>query len=40
MDAKKLVEGVPATIKEGAAKDEAEAIKEKLEEAGGSVELQ
>ena len=39
MDAK-LVEGVPATIKEGAAKDEAEAIKEKLEEAGGSVELQ
>ena len=40
MDAKKLVEGVPATVKEGVAKDEAEAIKEKLEEAGGSVELQ
>ncbi len=40
MDAKKLVEGVPATIKEGAAKDEAEAIKEKLEAAGGTVELQ
>ena len=40
MDAKKLVEGVPATGKEGAAKDEAEAIKEKLEEAGATVELQ
>jgi len=40
MDAKKLVEGVPATVKEGAAKDEAEAIKEKLEEAGATVELQ
>ena len=40
MDAKKLVEGVPDTIREGVAKDEAEAIKEKLEEAGGSVELQ
>ncbi len=40
MDAKKLVEGVPATIKEGAPKDEADAIKEKLEAAGGTVELQ
>ena len=40
MDAKKLVEGVPATVKEGAAKDEAESIKEKLEEAGATVELQ
>mgnify|MGYP001318592308 FL=1 len=40
MDAKKLVEGVPATIKEGADKDEANAIKEKLEEAGATVELQ
>ncbi|MBA60829.1 MAG: 50S ribosomal protein L7/L12 [Planctomycetaceae bacterium] len=40
MDAKKLVEGVPATVKEGASKEEAEAIKEKLEEAGATVELQ
>ena len=40
MDAKKLVEGVPATGKEGADKDEANAIKEKLEEAGATVELQ
>ncbi len=40
MDAKKLVEGVPATVKEGIAKDEAEAVKEKLEEAGATVELQ
>ncbi len=40
MDAKKLVEGVPATVKEGVAKDEAEAVKEKLEEAGATVELQ
>ena len=40
MDAKKLVEGVPATVKEGVAKDEAEAVKEKLEEAGAIVELQ
>ena len=40
MDAKKLVEGVPATVKEGATKDEAESIKEKLEEAGATVELQ
>ena len=40
MDAKKLVEGVPATVKEGADKDEANAIKEKLEEAGAPVELQ
>ena len=39
MEAKKLVEGVPATIKEGAPKDEAEKIKAELEEAGGSVEL-
>jgi large subunit ribosomal protein L7/L12 len=40
MDAVKLVEGVPATVKEGADKDEANAIKEKLEEAGATVELQ
>jgi large subunit ribosomal protein L7/L12 len=39
MDAKKLVEAVPATIKQAAPKDEAEKIKKELEEAGGSVEL-
>jgi large subunit ribosomal protein L7/L12 len=39
MDSKKLVEGVPATIKEGVDKAEAEEIKGKLEEAGGTVEL-
>ena len=38
-DAKKLVESAPASLKEGASKDEAEEMKKKLEEAGGSVEL-
>ncbi len=38
-DAKDTVEGAPATIKEGASKDEAEEIKKQLEEAGASVEL-
>lgn len=38
-DAKDLVDKAPAMIKEGAAKDEAEEIKKKIEEAGGSVEL-
>jgi large subunit ribosomal protein L7/L12 len=38
-EAKEMVEGAPSTIKEGAAKDEAEEIKTKLEEAGASVEL-
>ena len=38
-DAKDLVEGAPKAIKEGASKDEAEAIKKQLEEAGASVEL-
>ena len=38
-DAKKLVEGAPATLKEGVAKDEAEEMKKKLEEAGAKVEL-
>lgn len=38
-DAKDLVEGVPAAIKEGVDKDEAEKIKEALEAAGASVEL-
>ncbi|MGN6136477.1 MAG: 50S ribosomal protein L7/L12 [Aureliella sp.] len=39
MDAKKLVEGVPAKIKEGASKDDANKIKKELEEAGATVEL-
>ena len=38
-EAKDLVEGVPAPIKEGASKDEAEEMKKQLEEAGGTVEL-
>ena len=38
-DAKELVDGAPATIKEGVPKDEAESIKAALEEAGASVEL-
>ena len=39
MEAKKLVEAVPATIKEAAPTEEAEKIKADLEEAGASVEL-
>jgi len=38
-EAKDMVEGVPATVKEGASKDEAEAIKKQLTEAGATVEL-
>jgi large subunit ribosomal protein L7/L12 len=38
-EAKDLVEGVPGTVKEAAAKDEAEEIKKKLEEVGATVEL-
>ena len=38
-DAKDLVEGAPKPIKEGASKDEAEAVKKQLEEAGATVEL-
>ena len=38
-DAKDMVEGVPATIKEGASKAEAEDVKKQLEEAGAAVEL-
>lgn len=38
-DAKALVEGVPAKIKEGANKDDAEAIKAQLEGVGAKVEL-
>ena len=38
-EAKDMVEGVPSTVKEGAAKAEAEEVKKQLEEAGASVEL-
>ena len=38
-EAKDLVEGVPGTVKEAAAKAEAEEIKKKLEDVGASVEL-
>ncbi|MDW3193599.1 MAG: 50S ribosomal protein L7/L12 [Cytophagales bacterium] len=38
-DAKELVDGAPKPVKEGVAKDEAEAIKKQLEEAGAEVEL-
>ena len=39
MDAKKLVESAPATIKEGVSKEDAEKIKKEITEAGGTVEL-
>ncbi len=38
-EAKELVEGAPASVLEGASKDDAEAAKAKIEEAGGAVEL-
>ncbi|WP_260482325.1 50S ribosomal protein L7/L12 [Sphingomicrobium flavum] len=38
-EAKALVEGAPKALKEGASKAEAEEIKAKIEEAGGTVEL-
>ncbi|MBR6356173.1 MAG: 50S ribosomal protein L7/L12 [Alphaproteobacteria bacterium] len=38
-EAKDLVEGAPKTVKEGAPKEEADAIKAKLEAAGAKVEL-
>ena len=38
-EAKDLVDGAPKTVKEGCAKGEAEEIKAKIEEAGGSCEL-
>jgi len=38
-EAKEMVEGVPATVKEGASKDDAEEVKKQLEEAGATVEL-
>lgn len=39
-EAKDLVEGAPKTVKEGVAKEEAENMKKKLEEAGATVEIQ
>ena len=39
MEAKKMVEGCPATLKEGASKEECDKIKADVEAAGGSVEL-
>ena len=39
-EAKDLVEGAPKTVKEGAAKEEAEEIKAKFEEVGATIELQ
>lgn len=38
-EAKDLVDGAPKVIKEGVSKDDAEALKKKLEEAGGTVAL-
>ena len=38
-EAKELVDGAPKAVKEGASKDDAEAVKAKLEEAGAKVEL-
>ena len=38
-EAKELVDGAPKTLKEGVAKEEAEEIKKKVEEAGAKVEL-
>ena len=37
--AKEFVDGAPKAIKEGVTKDEAEALKKSLEEAGASVEI-
>ena len=38
-EAKAIVDGAPATVKEKVKKDEAEALKKTLEEAGATVEL-
>ena len=38
-EAKELVDSAPKEVKEGVAKDEAEALKKQLEEAGAEVEL-
>lgn len=38
-EAKDLVEGCPKPVKEGVSKEEADSIKKKLEEAGGTIEV-
>ncbi len=38
-EAKDLVEGAPAPVKEGASKEEADSVKKDLEEAGATVEV-
>lgn len=38
-EAKDMVEGVPATVKEGVSKDEAADLKKQLEEAGAEVDV-
>ena len=38
-EAKDLVDGAPKTVKEGASKEDAEALKAKFEEAGATIEL-
>lgn len=38
-EAKGMVEGCPANVKEGVSKDEAEDVKKQLEEAGAAVEV-
>ena len=38
-EAKDLVDGAPAVLKAGMKKDEAEALKKKIEDAGGKVNL-
>lgn len=38
-EAKEMVDGAPATLKEGVSKDEAEGLKKSLEEAGAEVEV-
>jgi large subunit ribosomal protein L7/L12 len=38
-EAKDLVEGAPATVKEGVSKDDADSMKTKLTEAGATVEI-
>jgi large subunit ribosomal protein L7/L12 len=38
-EAKTMVESAPATVKEGASKEDAEAVKAQLEEAGATAEL-
>ena len=38
-EAKEMVESAPSTVKEGAAKDEADTLKKDLEEAGAEVDI-